>query len=88
MPIVRDSENKARLVCVNHADETHTPGAATMTQGITSFCLMGIDAARPNREATTVFPVRCYSCTICGYVELYSSITVDQPGTWPTEDPR
>lgn len=64
------------LVCINASE--HAPlqdgERTTMRRQVDLFALVGIAlSAKANTctETGAMFPVTCYSCNVCGYVELY-----------------
>jgi hypothetical protein len=83
MPLVWDEEkNEHQLRCVNDAQHGPAGHPTTMivNEGWNALTIVHPPPDAhfdPHRGA----PVRCFVCTVCGYVELYSGLIVD-PKTW------
>jgi len=74
MPIVSNEGKAFVLKCVNHA-----PG--TMVRWEKKALLVNeLQSAAPGRVSVFGYPVICFTCSICGYVELYDHDKVNLDG--------
>ena len=70
------------LLCASYEHPTHIVNEpTTMVRTGGSFAVQRIDESAAPRPTGTIFPLVVYTCTVCGYVELYSGLEIE-PEKW------
>lgn len=82
MPLVRQESGELLLVCASHGDGNHGSGTSTMRALPGWRALVVAHASGDRLDPNEGTPLRCYVCSICGYVESYLAQRV-APEEWP-----